>query len=139
MPNAAMMLAQAYYDYASTGLFGSSIPVILEEMRDAMADTLEAALDPIVGLPVTAAGAYAAAVNVFWTGVPVAGGTGVGVTTGCPGAASLVASMAAVFANPANTYASAASGMASAVNTATTTVICNLTLPPAGPVPTPLS
>lgn len=139
LQEAADQFAQAYYTYASTGLFGASIPVILPFMRDAMAATLAISLEPIAGLPVTAAAAWSAAVTVFWTGVPVAGASGAGVTTGCPGAGAITGGMSAVFANLANTYATCAAGMASVLQTATLTVTCELTLPPAGPVPTPIS
>lgn len=136
---AAKKLAQAYYNYTSTALFGASIPVILPAMRDLMAATLAASLDPAVGLPITAATAWSNAVNAYWTAVPVAGGSGAGVTVGCPGAGAISGGMAAVFANPANTYATCAAGMASVLQTATLTMTCDLTLPPSGPVPTPIS
>lgn len=132
------LLAQAYFDYTAGALFGASIPVLTEDYRDIMATALEAALGVIPGVAATAAAAYALAVNAYWTGVVVAGGAGVGVSTGCPGAGALVGALTAVFSNPANTHASAASGIASALQTATATVIVNLTLPPAGPVPTPI-
>ena len=82
---AANALAQAYYDYTSTAIFGASLPVITTAQRDAMAATLAASLDPTVGLPLTAATAWSNAVNVYWLGVPVAGGSGAGVTTGAAG------------------------------------------------------
>lgn len=142
-PSAALSaeaLAQAYYDYARTGLFGASIPVITTAMRDTMKATLEAGLQ-LPGLAATAASAYSNAVTAFWTvpPVPVAGASGAGVVDGCPGAGALVGSLSAVFANLANTKASCASGMASALQTATLTCTATLTLPPAGPVVTPIS
>lgn len=139
LQQAADKLAQAYYTYCSTALFGASIPVITTAMRDAMSATLAASLDPTVGLPLTAATAWSNAVNVFWTGVPVSGGSGTGTTTGCPGASSITSGMSAVFANTANTYATCASGMASVLMSATTTMTCALTIPPNPPVVTPIS
>ena len=53
---AAQALAQAYYDYTSTALFGLSIPVITTTMRDVMKATLEAGLQ-LPGLAATAAAA----------------------------------------------------------------------------------
>lgn len=137
--DSAVKFAQAYYDYTSTALFAASIPVITTAMRDAMAATLETALAASPGAAATAAGAFSAAVATYWTGVPVAGGSGVGVTTGCPGAGAITGGLTAVFLNLANTYATAASGMASVLQTATLTMTCDLTLPPAGPVTTPIS
>lgn len=139
LDEAAKKLALAYYSYCSTALFGASAPVILPAMRDVFAVTLAASLDPAVGLPPIAAAAYSSAVNAFWTAVPVAGGSGIGVTTGCPGAGAIVGGLIAVFSNPLNTYATCAAGMASVLQAATLTTICNLTLPPSGPVPTPIS
>ena len=135
---AAAGLAQAYYDYASTALFGASIPALTTAHRDAMAATLEAGLQ-VPGLPATAAGAYAASVATFWTAVACAGASGAGVTDGCPGASSLTASLSAVFLNLANTSETCAAGMAAALATATLTTTATLTLPPAGPVVTPIA
>ncbi len=134
---AAAGLAQCYFDYVSGALFGTSIPVITTAHRDAMATTLEAALQ-VPGLPATAAGGYAAALATFWTAIPCAGASGAGVTDGCPGAGGLVASVSAVLANLANTSASYASGMASALAAATATCTATLTLPPGGPIPYPI-
>jgi len=135
---AATGLAAAYYSYTSTALFGLSIPVITTAMRDAMAATLEAGL-AVPGAPPTIAAAYGNSVNTFWTGVPVAGGSGTGVTTGCPGAGAAIATLTAVFANLANTSATAAAGIAAALATATLTMTATLTLPPAGPIVYPIS
>jgi hypothetical protein len=137
--DAAVGLAQAYYDYVSLALFGASIPVITTAMRDTMAGTLEAGLG-VPGAPPTAATAYSNAVSAFWSvpPVPVAGGSGTGVVDGCPGASSLVGSLSAVFANLANTQATAAAGIASALASATATVTATLTLPPNPPVVTPI-
>lgn len=134
---AAVALAQAYYDYCSAATFGASLPVILPVMRDAMAASVEAAL--AVGIFATSAAAVSLGVNTFWTGVPVVGGSGAGTTTGCPGAGSIPAGLLAVGATFPPTTAIAAAGFAAVLQTATLTVICNLTLPPAGPVPTPIS
>ncbi len=135
---AAVGLAQAYFDFVSGATFGASLPVITTAQRDAMAATLEAALQ-VPGAPPIAAGGYAAAVATFWIAVPCAGASGVGVTAGCPGAAGLVASVAAVVANLANTSASYAAAMATALATATATVTASLTLPPAGPIVYPIA
>jgi hypothetical protein len=136
--DAAVGLAQAYYSYTSTALFGLSVPVITTAMRDAMQATLETGL-AVPGLPATIAGAYGASLAVFWTGVPVAGGSGAGTTTGCPGASAAIATLTAVFANLANTSSTAAAGIAVALQVATLTMTCTLTLPPNPPVVTPIA
>ncbi len=134
---AAEALAQAYYDYCSTATFGASIPVITTAQRDAMAATVAAALS--AGIFATSAAAVSAGVAAFWTGVPVAGGSGVGATTGCPGAGAIPAGLLAVGVTFPATTAIAAAGFAAVLQTATLTVMCDLTLPPSGPVPTPIA
>ncbi len=136
--DAAVGLAQAYFDFVSGALFGASIPVITTALRDAMAGVLETAL-AVPGAPPIAAGAYAASVATFWTAVPCAGASGAGVTGGCPGAGGLTASIAAVLANLANTSATAAAGFAVALAGATATVTATLTLPPGGPIVYPIA
>lgn len=136
--DAAVGLAQAYYNYVSGALFGLSLPVITTAMRDAMQATLETGL-AVPGAPPTIAGAYGASLSAFWAAVPVAGGSGTGTTAGCPGASAAIGALTAVFANIANTASSAAAGIATALQTATLTVTATLTLPPAGPIVYPIS
>jgi hypothetical protein len=132
---AAADLAQAYYDYATQGLFGASTPTLTTGHRDAMAGTLAAAIAvPASGLPATFAGAWSAAVATFWTAVPVAGAQ-TGATNGCPGAAALTASLTTVFANLANTAATCAAAMAAALHTATATTTATVAPPPATVLP----
>jgi hypothetical protein len=137
---AAEGIAQAYYDYAQPALFGASIPVITTGMRDVMKATLETGVAS-PGAAATIAASFSSAVLAFWSSPPpaVAGGSGSGAVVGCPGAAAITATLTTVFLNLANTSASAASGIASALITATLTVTALLTLPPAGPVPVPIS
>lgn len=131
----AAQLAQAYVDYAGAGTFGASLPTLDDDRRDAMAATLEGAIsDPAVGLPATFAAAWASALTVFWTAVPVAGPQ-LGVTNGCPGASSLTGSLTGVLANLANTAETCASGMASAIHAATMTVQATVSPPPGTVVP----
>lgn len=130
---AAAALASAYADYADDGLFGTSTTTIDSDRIDAMASTLEQAIDnPLLGAPATFAGAWAAAIATFWTTVPVVG-TQVGATTGCPGASSLTGSLATVFANLANTAETCAAGIAAALHSATQTVTATVS-PPANTV-----
>lgn len=129
----ALAMANAYRDYAAAGTFGASAPVILDAMRDAMADTLAAGLT-VPGLPVTVAGAWAAAVTAFWLPAAVVG-PAVGVTAGCPGATALVGALTPVFLNVANTPATCGAGCAAALHAATMTVTATVSPPPATVVP----
>lgn len=133
---AAERMADAYADYAQLGTFGGGLPVVTPAHRDAMKATILAAIDPpIIGLPATIAAAWAAAVTVFWTAMPVAGAA-VGTSDGCPGASSLTGSLTPIFANLANTPVSCGNAVADALDTATKTTTATVTPPvPAAPVP----
>ena len=135
---AANALAAAYHSYCSGAQFGASLPTLTTAQRDAMAATLAAALT-VPGLPATAAGAYGTALTAYWTSIPVAGGSGTGVTTPPTGTAAMVGALTACFLNLANTKGSAAASIATALDTCTRTVIATLTLPPGPPTPTPIS
>lgn len=130
-------LAAAYYSYAQSATFATSIPAIIPAKRDAMAATLQAAIaNPLVGLPATFAGAFAASVALFWAAVPVAtvpSGIPAGATNGCPGAGGLTASLSLVFANPLNTAVTCAAGMAAALQIATLTTTATVA-PPTGTI-----
>lgn len=133
--DAAAALAAVYYDYASTATFGPSAPEIPTANRDALASALEAAISvPAAGSPATFAGAWAAAVTLFWIGVPVVGVPS-GATVGCPGAASLAATLTTLFANLANTATSCAAGLATALHGATSTVTAAVAPPPGTVLP----
>ncbi len=127
---AALGIANAYRDYVSTALFGSSVPVIIDDMRDAMASTLVASF----GAAPAVANAFGAALTTFWAAVPVVGAQ-VGVTAGCPGASSVPGTLVPVFTNLANTHATFAAGIASALHTATMTVTANVSPPPGTTLP----
>lgn len=134
----AAALAAAYYSYTSGALFGASVPVITTTMRDAMASALQVGFT-VPGLPATAAAAYGNAVNTFWTGVPVAGASGVGTVAGCPGASACIATLSALFAVLTNTQAAVGAAIATALQTATLLTTCTLTLAPNPPVVYPIS
>jgi hypothetical protein len=129
---AAAALAGAYHDYATQATVAGSSPTLPDAKRDALAGTLLGAIAaPATGLPATFAAAWAAGVGVYWTAVVFAGGTPATVPS-CPGAAGLTGALTPVFANLANTSASAASSLAAALHTATTSCIATLG-PPAPP------
>jgi len=78
-------------------------------------------------------------VLAFWTGVPVAGASGAGVVPTCPGAGAVVGAIVGVLAVLTNTTQVSAKGIAAGLIAATLTVQAPLTLPPAGPIPTPIA
>ena len=128
---AALKIATAYKTYAVGGMFGASVPTITNAMRDTMKATLATGLT-VPGLPPTVAAAFAASVAAFWIAVPVVGAQS-GATTSCPGAAALVGSLTAVFANLANTAQSCGAAVGAALHTATLTVTATVS-PPGGTV-----
>jgi len=133
--DAADALALAYGTYAAGGQFGASMPNIPPANVDALAAALLAAIAvPAAGNPATIAASWAAGLTAFWLGVPVAG-VPAGATVGCPGAASLVATLTAVFANVANTSASCAAGLSAALHGATITVTAAVAPPPGTVLP----
>lgn len=135
----ADLIAEAYYNYASTGLFGTSVPTIPPANETAMASVIKASTEAQV-LASFVAG-FDTALASFWAAVPVDGGSGTGVTsppTLTVAAGTLLAEMTA-YATVGGTRAAAAASMGNALHLVTLTVIAPLTLPPAGPVPTPIS
>lgn len=132
--DAAVGLAQAYYDYVKASTFPPDAPQITTGMRDTMAGVLEVSL-AVPGLPITHAAAWAAAVAAFWIAPPPAVlGPLPGVCNGCPGAAALTG-IAAVLLNLANTSATAAAGIAALLIAATITTTATLIFPPPTAVP----
>lgn len=126
----ANAMASDYYTYAAAGTFGSSAVAIPPANQSAMASTLLAAISsPVAGSAGTFAAAWAAAVALFWTGVPVTGAQS-GATVGCPGAALLSGSLLPILTVTAGTAASAAGGIASALHAATMTVTAAVAPPP---------
>lgn len=128
--DAAEAMANAYGTYAQTGQAGAGLPVVTPAHKSALKATLLAAIsNPLIGLPATFAGAWGNGVDTFWTGMPIAGAVS-GSTAGCPGKGALIGSLSGVFANPLNTAAICAAGMANALDTATKTVIATVAPPP---------
>lgn len=128
-------LANAYYSYASAGMFGASTPTIPPANKSAMASTLQSAIsDPSNGSASSFASAWASAVTTFWIGVPVTGAQ-TGATVGCPGAASLSGSLTSIFGNTSNTFQSVADDLANALHTATLTTTAAVVPPPGTVLP----
>jgi hypothetical protein len=129
---AANALAQAYDDYASAGVFGSSIPTLTGK-KAALASTLAGGL-VVPGSAAALAGAWASGIAAYWTAVPVAGAQA-GTTVGCPGAASLSGTLTTTFSNIGNTETSCATSLAGALHAATQTVTATVSPPPGTVVP----
>lgn len=129
---AGMLLAAAYFDYASAAMFGASTPVFAAQ-EAALAVTLGGSL-AVPGLAATHAAAWGAGLTTFWTGVTVAG-VQAGATVPPTGAAALVAALTALFSNPLNTAAAAATGLATALDTCTKTVQAAVAPPPGTMLP----
>jgi hypothetical protein len=135
-------LASAYNDYASLGMAGPALPILTGGEKSAFKQAFLGAIsDPGSGSPDKAGGGLAAAVTAFWIAPPVnfAGGPATGMATVIAGVGALPSDIASVLGNTKNTEADTAKGMAKALDTATKTVMVALIIPPAGPVPTPLS
>lgn len=127
---AADSLAAIYADYAAAGMFGASTVTIDGAREAALASTLVAALGPSPDASAFLA-ALASGLGTFWTAAPVVGAQA-GATVGCPGAASLPAALAPVFA-VSNAREDAAQALAEALHTATGTVTAAVT-PPDGTI-----
>lgn len=128
--DAADGMAAAYYDYACDAMAGGGKAEPPAANKSALATAILGAIAaPAAGLPVTIAGAWSAGVAAFWVGVPVTGAQ-TGATVACPGAASLIGALSAVFANTANTAETAANGMAVALHAATITTTAAVAPPP---------
>ncbi len=130
--DAADALATAYDTYCAGALFGASAPV-LTGRKATMAGTLAGGM-VVPGAAATFAGAWATAVGAYWTAVTVAG-TQAGVCPACPGAAALAGSLAAIFANLANTAGSCAASLATALDGATRTCTATVSPPPGTVLP----
>ena len=125
---AAQMMADAYFAYASLGLFGASVPAF-PTGSSLLVAPLAAAMIPI-GTPAGFGAAWTAALSAFWIPAITVSGAQTGAVVGCAGAAAAAAGIAAVVANPLNTPGSAAAGIASVLDTATKTVSAALAPPP---------
>lgn len=124
---ACQQLAGYYQAYAATGQAGGFIPPVFTGLEQAQfANVLAAAFDlsPPSGTPASAAAAFVGAVTAFWMTPPVVFGPG--LVTSFPGAAALQATLVALFSN-FNDAATAASGLAAALDVATKTVQVTVT------------
>lgn len=131
--DAGSKLAKAYFNYAGGAVFGPNLPTLTG--RDAALGTTLGGSLAVPGLPATHAAAWGAGLAVFWAAVPVAGGGQAGVTAPPTGAAALVAALTTLYGNTANTAASAAQGLADALDTCTKTVIATVAPPPGTTIP----
>lgn len=133
---AAAEIAAAYYTYCGGGAFGTSVPTLLPAMRDAMASTIAGLM---IGTIADFVGAFDTALAAFWDDVPVAGGSGAGSAQPPTVSISTTTLTAAMVPPPPPTVDAFALELATALDTVTKSVQAPLTIPPAGPVPTPIT
>lgn len=114
-------LAGYYQAYAATGQAGGVPPVFTgtEQARFSAALAAAFTVTPPSGSPASAAAAFVAAVTAFWLTPPVV--FGAGAVTAFPGAGALQAALVALFST-FNDAATAASGLATALDVATKTI-----------------
>jgi len=137
---AADDMAQAYYDYASNGVFGASTPTIPLASKTALSAAIYAITsNPLTGTADAFGAAWGASLALFWLSVPVSGVSGNGATIGCPGAAAGGLAAAVVVSNTNNTAEQAADGIAAALHKATMTVTASISIPPNPPSIVPIA
>lgn len=130
--------ARAYESYASKAVAGPGIPSFTGSEARKFEGLLSSAFRS-PGPPAAFASSLANAIEAFWLAPPVAfvvaGGSG--IASAFPGKAQLVATLIENLSSP-QPSAVAAQRIGIAVDSATRTIIVLITIPPAGPVPTPL-
>lgn len=138
---AAQKIAQAYDAYCKKGLAGGVPPLL----TGAEAKRFEGILVPVLisssGTAVTVGAAFASGIQSYWLTPPVVFTAPpiLGVVTLMPGATGAAALITAALSNLANSEASCAAQIASALDVATKTVLATFSAPlPVPPVPATL-
>jgi hypothetical protein len=135
----AQKIAQAYTDYAQTGMAGPVSPILTPGNTAVMwAPIFQALISPSSGTASMFCNAVAQGVMSFWLSPPAlfAGG-GIGIANAIPGIASLPVDLQQTIGNPKSKLDEVAMAMATSMHTATLTLIVLVTIPPAPPVPLP--
>lgn len=134
------LLGSVYAIYAQTAQAGLALPVLLGGEGVRFGEILGRAFNPQVATPQSTAAAFRDALTAFWLSAPApiifTDGVNAGPVPAVPGAAALTGTLLPVFTNLANTEASAAQQIASALDAATRSII--VTLVPSN-VPTPVT
>ena len=138
--DAARQIAQGYTDYAQAGMAGPASPILLLASTAALQATLLQALSNARSATASQfVQALSAGVLTFWTSPPVAfaGPGATGIATSIPGSSTIPAALLPTLSNPRSSLDQTAAQMASALHTATLTLIVLVAIPPAPPVPMP--
>jgi hypothetical protein len=133
---AAEKMATIYDSYAQTAMAGATLPVFTGSQKSTLQSLLLAAISvPLIGAPPLIAAAWGSGLVAYWMAPPIIflgpGMTGlVSVAAGC---LSAIPALTTVYANPMNTPDSAAAQIATALDTATRTVLVQVIViaPPA--------
>lgn len=132
-------MASAYDAYCQSGLAGGVPPIITPAAKQALMGMLLGTIASGSGSPAQIAQAWSNGIMMYWMSPPVmfTAPPIIGVVTAMPGAPGAIGPLTGVFANGQNTAASAAQGIAAALDAATKTVLVTFSAPPppTGPPP----
>jgi hypothetical protein len=123
------LLGSVYGIYAQGAQAGVALPVLTGTEATRFGQILGAAIsDPLTGSAPKIAQAFADALTAFWTLPPVifTDGVNAGPVPAVLGAQAMVGTLTATFSNLANTEATAAQQIASALDVATRSIVVTL-------------
>lgn len=136
---AANKIAAEYDKYCKAGMAAPGAPVFVGVEAMSLEGPLAGALGSGNGTAAAVAAAYATGIQTYWLVPPVVfiGGPASGLATAMPGAGAAVPLITTALSNTQNTEDSIASQIATALDTATKTVLVTFTTPPPplGPPP----
>jgi hypothetical protein len=132
-------MAMAYDTYCKSGLAGGVPPLFTGLEKQNLMGILLSSIMSKKGTPDQIAQAWSSGIQTYWMSPPVVFTAPpiIGVVTAMPGAGAVIAAIKGVMANTDNTAASAAQGIAAALDAATKTVLVTFSAPPppTGPPP----
>jgi hypothetical protein len=135
---AAQKIAAAYDTYCKAGQALPGLPIFTGTEAKRFEAPIAAALSAMAGASGVAA-AFMAGFMAYWMSPPVmfSGGPAMGVVTAAPGGAAITGVLSGALANVQNTEDLIGDMIATALDTATKTVLVTYTTPPppAGPPP----
>lgn len=128
----ASEFASAYQSYAAPAMAGVLLPIFTGSEQPLFMNQLVPVFNNSQSTAVQFANAIASAVESYWflPPVPFAGGPAVGAVTGFAGKAGLIAQLIGILSNQYDNAAQPAADIASALDTATKTVIVTFAPPP---------
>jgi hypothetical protein len=135
----AKRIAKLYAAYTATAVAGPTKPIFTGSEATVMEAALLGAFANTTGIPLAAAQAFGQGFLAFWMSPPVAfagGGTGVPIFVPAP---MLVSQLMTAFPAPGGTETLSANKLATCLDTATRAILVAVTIPPAPPVPMPLT